>query len=184
MELIQSNQSERNTVLFHIHRYANIFSEFDARSLERRSFSIDFIDELNREIHTHEEPVSGITFIIPSEKRNEESEKIIKERLSAYLLKHISEVQAAKRSATMRSAQMMISGAILMSLITYIMSLESSARFPLTIIRALIEPASWFLLWEGINRYTSRMNELKLDIALHEKIAQNYTNIQFASEVK
>jgi hypothetical protein len=182
MEQTQAQQGRDDTVLFHIHRYANIFSEFDARSLERRSFSSDFIDELNKEIHTHEEPVSGITFVIPKEKRNEESEKIIKERLSTYLLKHISEVKAAKRSAMIRSAKMMISGALLMSLITYIMSLESSAHFPLTIIRALIEPASWFLLWEGINRYTSRMNELKLDIILHEKIAKNYTNIQFASE--
>ncbi|HXK37991.1 MAG TPA: hypothetical protein VJ579_02905 [Candidatus Paceibacterota bacterium] len=182
MEQTQSQRGNDDTILFHIHRYPNIFSEFDARPFSRRSLSSDFLEELHRQIHAHENPISGFTFVLPPEKRDAESEVIIKERLTAYLRKHISQVRTAKRAAMRHSAAMLLSGAVLMSLTTYIISLESASHFPYTIIRALIEPASWFLLWEGINRYTSRMNELKLDIALREKIAESYANIQFVSE--
>lgn len=176
-----SNENEA-MILFHLHRYANLFSEFDAREMTERTFSADFLEELHHQVDARDEPVAGITFVMPHSKRNENDEATIKTRIVAYFRRHIRQVQKARRFAILKSALMLISGAVLMTLVTYISSLEASKHFPFTAIRSLIEPASWFLMWEGMNHYTSRMNELKLDLNLYEKILKEHDNIRFVSE--
>lgn len=182
MKHLSQNDSNEATILLHIDKYSNIFSDFDARPLVERTLSIDFTEELRRQLYARDESISGITFILPGSERNHKDEEAIKERMIGYFKKHIHRIEAAKRYAILRTALMLLAGAIGMVLASYIVSFESVKKFPYSLIRVLIEPASWFLLWEGMNRYAAKMEELRPDMELYAKITKSHGNINFVSE--
>lgn len=164
-----------------IDRYEDIFSDFDARPLTERTLSADFIDELKRQLYARDAHIAGITFQIPQSKRNEADELAIRERILAYFKKRLHERTTAHTRVINRSSIMILCGVFGMALASYVSSHAQASSYPFAVLRVLLEPASWFLLWEGSNQRFFRIHEMTPELDLYTKIVKPHADIRFMS---
>lgn len=182
MEHKHQNSTEGAMVYINIDRYEDIFSDFDARPFSERTLSTDFTDEIRRQLYARNESILGINFKLPETIRNKKIEEEIQSRLISHFRKHVHQTQQARRYIIKRSIFMVLAGVIGMITTSYITTFEQVHRFPFSLFRVLLEPAAWFLLWEGANQYFSRMEEIRPDIELYAKISKEHADIHFSAK--
>lgn len=181
MEHAHQHDNHGDMILLRIDRYEDIFSDFDARPVAERTLSADFIEEIQRQLYMREETITGIIFQIPEAKRKHAEEEAIRERLISYFKKRLHQKQEAQKKIIHRGSLMILTGVVGSLGAAYLTSHEDVARFPYSFFRVLIEPAAWFLLWEGSNQRFFRANEFTPEIELITKISKAHADIRFAS---
>ncbi len=150
--------------------YDDIFSDFDPRTLDKRSLSDDFLFELKRATKENMTGVIEINFLIPAEQRKTDKETMIKKRLRDHFKKHhdsvLKEIEAVRNKGLV-----MITVGIILSILTaiFVYPYEGTNVF-FNIILVLIEPAAWFTVWEGANRVFSAWEDRRLDVEFYKKM--------------
>jgi len=156
--------------------YDDIFSDFDPRTLDKRSLSDDFLFELKRATKENMIGVIEINFLIPSEQRKTDKENMIKKRLRDHFKKHhdlvLREIGVAKNKGLI-----MIAVGIILSVLTaiFVYPYEGTNVF-FNVILVLIEPAAWFTIWEGANRVVSSWEDRRLDVDFYKKMIKSEVN--------
>jgi hypothetical protein len=171
--------SNSDEILLWIDSYDDIFSDFDSRPYYQRALSQDFIHEAKAA--SVDKPLVGtkMRFIIPANKRDPGSEKRIKHRLSEHFSKHFYMAKKEKRRVVNAGIMFLVFG--LMSMFSGAMiSLkfgDSGVFFYFLVI--LLEPAGWFLCWEGLNQLVFDTKHHTPDVDFYRKMAN--CEIHFSS---
>ncbi len=134
-----------------IQSYEELFSDFDPRSYSERALSEDFLAELKRASKDKPEDEVELTFLIPKQKRNNHYEETIKKRLQNHF-KHHYEILTHERSSINRQGWLFtILGIIVMFLAATLLHEDATTSIFLSFLIIVLEPAGWFLFWEGLN---------------------------------
>ncbi|MFA6065009.1 MAG: hypothetical protein WCW44_01685 [archaeon] len=153
--------------------YDDIFSDFDPRTLDKRSLSDDFLFELKRATKENMTGVIEINFLIPVEQRKTDKETMIKKRLRDHFKKHYDLVLKEIEKARNKGLVMIVIGVILSILTAIFVYPHEGANILFNVILVLIEPAAWFTVWEGANRIFGAWEDKKVDLDFYKKMTKS-----------
>lgn len=156
--------------------YDDIFSDFDPRPSSQRALSDDFLVEAKR---ASRETVSGIelNLLIPKSARKPGEESVIKKRLKDHFKKHYQMEREEKRNLRRFGARFVGIGIVIMFLATFIMFKFPDKSFLTNFLIILLEPAGWFLAWEGMSQMILEPRKHSEDLEFYKKMS--YCEINF-----
>src|SRR3989344_7897846 len=145
------NIEEKSEIRFAISGYDDLFSDFDARPISERGLSEDFLSEAKRAGAVKEGERLDFIFLVSKNKRDLKKESTIKDRLERHFKKHFDLSRSEKNKAIKQGIFFTILGAILMLLATFLFFKFKNESLLASFFTILLEPASWFLFWEGLD---------------------------------
>lgn len=163
---------------FWLDSYDDIYSDFDSRHYLKRRISDDFLFELRTEMKYKEQHAGDMILLLPVEKRDEVSEKIIAESLALLFTKRFQSYKDKCRKKLNNGILLFTTGVIIM-LFTSWLSLYSERSFPVIALKVLLEPAGWFLLWAALDFLYYDYVALKRERKFFEELSE--MNIHFKS---
>lgn len=149
--------------------YDDIFSDFDPRPYAERALSIDFLEEAERASKDKASGMLEINFLIPKDKRNEGKEMTIKKRLKEHFKKHL-QIFKKEKNKTIRNGIMFIGFGILFMILAVIILQQEAASITVNFLIVLLEPAGWFLFWEGLNMVIFESKKINPKLEFYEKM--------------
>lgn len=150
--------------------YDDIFSSFDPRPYSQRALSVDFLDESRRASRDKKEGVE-LKLLIPKYKRDVKQEGIIKRRLLEHFRRHHEMVKQETKGIMKTGLFFVVLGVILMFLATFVFfKYEKSAITSFFVI--LLEPASWFTFWEGLNHMIFESKRTRVELNFYRKMSK------------
>ena len=179
MKIKLSDSQETQEISLRLEQYDDIFSDFDMRPYSRRALSVDFLDEIRRASLDKKEDGIELLLFVPQANRSESHEATIRERLAAHFLKHFNLVLRDKRKTLRRGWFMVMLGVIFMIAATLIIFEDPADNMLLSFLVVFLEPAAWFLLWEGMDQVLFASKEIEPDLSFYRKMAANPQHIHF-----
>lgn len=151
--------------------YDDIFSDFDPRPYSQRTLSDDFLFEAKK---ASRDTKSGIElkFLIAKDLRNAEKEALINKRLHEHFKKHLLELQKEINGTIRQGMLFVLAGIIFMFIATFILiRFPEKNIFPAFLV-VLLDPAGWFLLWEGLDLIVFKSKQEIPDLKFYEKMSK------------
>jgi hypothetical protein len=144
---------EYEQISFALDDYNDLFSDFDNREYSKRALSDDFLNECKKASLDKKNQKLELLISLPSKERNVKKEEIISERLKGHFSKHYHILKSEKSKYIKNSIVMIFLGVLFSvanSLIHFYCDSKNIVGF--SILLGISEPASWFLIWEGMNK--------------------------------
>ena len=154
---------ETQEIALRLDHYEDIFSDFDSRHFSKRALSVDFLEELKR-ASRDKEGVIELILSVPARERSESHDQTIRERLRDHSKKHLQMLVREKRRVLWFGTGMLILGIVCMLLATRIIFEDPTDNFWLSFLVVFLEPAAWFLLWEGMAQIIFETKTFRHDI--------------------
>lgn len=163
------NMSEIGLILDH---YDDIFSDFDPRPYSVRALSDDFLFEAKKA--SRDKPMGSIElkFLVPQDHRNTKLENIIRKRLRQHFMKHVHMLRKEKRDIFHKGLLFVLFGTIVMFGAALLHFYSAEKSLPTSFLLIILEPAGWFLFWEGLHLIVFRSKRLTNDLRFYEKMEQ------------
>jgi hypothetical protein len=180
MNNTNQNNIETREIVIKLDHYDDIFSDFDMRSYDKRALSSDLLDELKRAAIGKDDEGIEMIFNVPKSERHEDNENIIRERLKAHFARHFDSLMKDKRKLLKGGIIMIILGVISMIAATLVLSKHSDALWSSFLI-IFLEPAAWFLLWEGADQLLFNSKNINQELDFYRKMADSRGHIDFRS---
>lgn len=139
-----------NEVKLWLDSYDDIYSDFDSRHYLKRRISEDFLYELRNELKITETEIKSIILLLPQNKRNTASEKIIAKGLAEYFKTQYTFHEKKCKDKLRQGILLFIIGFAIM-LLNSLFSFNYKESFLIIFLRILLEPAGWFLLWAAFD---------------------------------
>jgi hypothetical protein len=159
--------------------YDDMFSDFDPRPYSERSLSDDFLVEMKKAAFGRGKDSDELKFLLAPEVRDHKLEEVIKERLKAYFsAKHHRLIQE-KKKIIRQGVTFVGASIVLMFIATLIFTFVANKTFLINFLVILLEPAGWFLFWEGLARTIYKAEETNSEINFFHKMA--HCKISFIS---
>lgn len=181
METNKSFDQEKSVISLRLEQYDDIFSDFDIRPYTEKALSIDFIDEIKRA--SIDKINGGIDLILhlPSGKRDESMEGIIKERLAKHFHRHKKLLSQEKRGVLGLGLGMFFLGGLCMVAMMLILPFSEDKNTLLSFVLLLLNPVSVFLLWKGMEQILFNSKKINPDLNFYKKMANSSSKIEFNS---
>jgi hypothetical protein len=176
----QSNaDSETREISIRLEHYDDIFSDFDIRPYSQRALSIDFLDEIKRA--SSDKGESGVELILfsPEKQRDEHQETVIKERLAGHFKRHFDLLLIEKRRVLKLGISMVIMGVIAMIAATFVVYKDPTHSALLSFLVVFLEPAAWFMLWEGMDQIIFHSKNVNPELDFYRKMSNSHDNVHF-----
>lgn len=159
--------------------YEDIFSDFDIRPYSKRALSVDFLDEIKRA--SRDKTPGGVELVlhVPESARSESEENIIKERLGEHFKKHYKLLLKDKRRVLGLGIGMVVIGIFAMIAATYIVFEDPTHNVLLSFLVVFLEPAAWFLLWEGMDQVIFNSRNIQPELDFYRKMSDSCDRIFF-----
>ncbi|MBX7140496.1 MAG: hypothetical protein K1X63_05380 [Chitinophagales bacterium] len=158
--------------------YDDLYSDFDPRPYGKRLVSHDFINELKRNMHEISSGPVQLGLFIPEPARKREAESEIITSLQNYFFKNLNVAEHALRKLVQQGIWMGLIGIALLLIATY-MVYEAFPGFLATAVTVVLQPAGWFLVWNGLDNIFFESKELKNERSFLGKMQD--CSIQFRS---
>jgi len=177
----QTPSSETTQISLRLNTYEELFSGFDLRPYSSRALSADFLDEVRRA--SRDKHKGEIEFIlnIPKKGRSINREEEIKNRLSAHFEKHYHLLLEEKKKVMRRGISMILTGVLFMIAATLIVFDDPTKSILLSFLVVFLEPAAWFLLWEGMDQFLYDSSNLNPELGFYSKMAATNGHTHFRS---
>jgi len=148
------------------------------RTEDKRALSVDFLDEIKRAANDKSD--DGIEFILNvlQSERDENREAVITNRLFAHFMRHRDLLQKDKRKVLKRGIVMIVLGIISMIGATLVLS-QDSKELLASFLVIFLEPAAWFLLWEGSDQILFNSKEINPELDFYRKMSDSRGKIEF-----
>ncbi|OGI95536.1 hypothetical protein A2917_03225 [Candidatus Nomurabacteria bacterium RIFCSPLOWO2_01_FULL_42_17] len=172
---------EKPEIYLRLEHYSDIFSDFDIRPYSERALSIDFIDEIKRAASDKDGGGIELMLHIPEKQRDEAEEEIIKERLVAHFKRHYHLLAKEKQRVMKLGRSMVIMGIVFMVIATFVVFKDPSESLFLSFLVVFLEPAAWFLLWEGMDQIIFNSKNMNPDLNFYRKMSDTHKHIYFKS---
>jgi hypothetical protein len=137
-------------ISFWLDYYDDIYSDFDPRKYHKRRLSEDFVDEMKASIRYRQNHITDMILLLPPQQRNAEIEKEIVTSLKEQFSQRYQVFATAEKRILKRGVLLLLSGLAIMaadSLLTY----KGYGTYFTIALRILMEPASWFMVWTGLD---------------------------------
>jgi hypothetical protein len=159
--------------------YNDIFSDFDSRPYNKRATSSDFLEEAKRASMDKEDKIN-LQLFLPAEKRDVHNEKVIKDRLHEHFRRHHHMLQEEAKNIKKKGFYFVLAGIALMFMATLILFKYTDTQLITSFLVVFLEPAGWFLFWEGLNLILFESKRKHKDLMFYKKMSNS--TIQFFSE--
>ena len=169
---------EERRIKIGIDTYDDLFSDFDSRSYEERSFSDDFIAELKKVCQEKKESISELKLQLPSGIRNSSEEETISKRIHLHIKGSNAEFNSRQRRLRRRAVLFLIVGFSMM-ITASLISLVKNQLIVINILFVIVEPAGWFLVWTGFDLLFYSVRRFKTELEFYQKLSKS--KIQFES---
>ena len=156
---------------FLIEDYDYLFSDFDPRPYSDRALSDDFLDEARKGSDNKSAHNIQLKFLIPKKNRNAKDEEKIKERLKDHFNKHAEKSRKDYRRVMNHGIMFFALGTIIMFAAAYVLFKYPSQSLMENFILLMMEPAGWFLFWEGLDMIIFKSKDLKPNSVFYKKMA-------------
>ena len=182
MTQASSHFEETQAISLRLEKYTDIFSDFDIRPYSKRALSVDFLDEI-RGATSDKAYGEGIEIILnmPEKERNESHETIIKERIAGHFARHYKSLLKEKRRVLKLGISMVIFGIISMIAAAFIVFEDPARNLLLSFLVVFLEPAAWFLLWEGMDQIIFNSKKINPDLNFYKKMSDSRAHMHFKS---
>ncbi len=172
---------ETREIYVRLGKYDDIFSSFDMRPYSKRALSIDFLDDIKRAVSDMSDEGLELILHAPEKERNEAHEIVIKERLAAHFKRHYHLLLGDKRRVMKVGIEMFFLGVLCMIAATIVVFKDPAHSVGLSFLVVFLEPAAWFLLWEGMDQvvFTSQKNSSELNF--YRKMSNPLGKVYFKS---
>lgn len=177
-EVVREAMLQRGSITLDLDTYDDIFSDFDPRPYSNRAISEDFMRECRRAVRNKEGELT-MRLLLPAALRDMREEARIRHRLEKYFEKHREMKQEELNAVRARGWTWIGIGAACMALGAFLYTRESSGFFGLSgatflyhLILVAIEPASWFLVWEGLNTVLRGVRDHERELAFYRKMVR------------
>lgn len=162
-----------------ISSYNDLYSDFDSRNFSKRLVSEDFIHELKRNAKEVRGEIKRLWLHLPEQSRVPQIETEITGSLKSFLS---NQYQVTKDEIS----QLRKKG-VLMSLLGFLLLIAAAAvhyaddgSFLFSALRVIIEPAGWFLSWNGFDTLLYDVRSKRIPFIIFEKLKQS--DIIFVNE--
>lgn len=172
---------ETSEISLKLENYDDIFSDFDIRPYPRRSFSVDFLDEIRRAARDKDDSGIELLLHLPEKLRNKTDEEVIIERFLAHFKKHHHLLLKEKKRVKRLGRIMVFIGIICMLVAAFIKFQDPSKDFLMSFLLVLLEPAAWFLVWEGMNQIVFHSKNIDPELDFNQKMSHANGHIYFKS---
>jgi len=159
--------------------YNDLFSDFDPRPYSQRSLSDDFLLEMNKAIRNRNNDTFELKFLLSEKLRNHSKEQIIIKRLREHFTRHYHTLLKDKKKVIRRGIILVLIGILVMLLGGFIRTFFLDKHVMFNFIIILVEPAGWFLFWEGLNKTIYDNNKIKPNLDFYHKMSKS--KIKFIS---
>lgn len=170
---------ESSEIKFAINNYDDIFSDFDPRPILQKGFSEDFLEEARRASLVKDAEKIDFIFTIPKKERDLKKEAKISERLKKYFKKHYEILKKEKEKIVNQGTWFVITGILIMFAATFLIFTYENNTFITSFFTVLLEPAGWWLFWEGCQLIVFDAKTKNPNIEFHKRMAS--TTIRFVS---
>jgi len=151
--------------------YEDLFSDFDPRPYSKKALSEDFLSELKKASRDKKIGEFELNLMVPEAKRNLHDEAIIKARLMEHFGKHYIRIKKQiKYKIIKQGIFFTIIGLILMTVATFIEFTYAHKTFFSSLSIIIMQPAGWFLFWEGLNLAIFESKKSDTDLEFYEKM--------------
>lgn len=151
--------------------YNDIFSDFDPRHYSERALSEDFLVELKRASADKNEKFE-LLLLVPAGKRMHYDEVVIKRRMMEHFSRHYNLLHKEMHGIINRGLIVTVIGILLMFAATYLMFTYGEKTLLMSFAIVLLEPAGWFLFWEGLNQVIFESKKTTPDAKFYEKMSK------------
>ena len=175
------NQNSGHPLLKHaeinilLSSYNDIFSDFDPSAYSERTLSDDFIIQAKKISKNKSGKNMSLRLLLPANKRNEQDEKLIIERLNAFFRNIYKQLKSEIRKSNAKGLTLIVIGVILMIAASYI-SFIKPEKYHVHLLLVLFEPAGWFLLWFGLDHLVYSSKNTKRDLDFYLKMTNSEIN--------
>ena len=175
------DSKEPQEISLKLEQYDDIYSDFDIRPYSKRSLSTDFLNEIKRA--SLDKNVGGIKLVLyaPDKERNESLETTIIERLKEHFKKHHRLLIKEKWQVLRLGIGMMFLGIISMIAATLIVAKDPTDNLYMSFMVVFLEPAAWFLLWEGMDQVIFNSKTVFPELNFYRKMSNPFGQINFES---
>ncbi len=167
---------EESEISLILDNYDDIFSDFDPRPYSQRALSDDFLFEAKKAARSKASGGIELKFLVPAKLRNSKQEKIIKRRLRAHFNSHHQQQKDEMNRVIKYGLAFVFSGIMMMAITTYILvkfnydEMSKSMNLLTHFLIVLLEPAGWFMFWEGMNHAIFESRKTKPELDFYEKM--------------
>lgn len=175
------DSKEPQEISLRLELFDDIYSDFDIRPYSKRSLSTDFLNEIKRA--TLDKNNGGIKLVLyaPEKERNESLENTIRERLTEHFEKHHKLLIKEKWQVLRLGIGMMFLGIISMIAATLIVAKDPTDNLYMSFMVVFLEPAAWFLLWEGMDQVIFTSKNIYPDLNFYRKMSDSHGHVSFES---
>lgn len=171
--------SETQEISLKLEHYDDIFSDFDMRPHAKRALSVDFLDEIKRASKDKTEDGIELMLHVPVGGRDEVLEATILERLAAHFARHFGLLSKEKNKVMGLGIGMVVLGIICMVMATLIIFKDPADDMVLSFLVVFLEPAAWFLLWEGMDQIIFHSKNINPELEFYRKMANSHGHVSF-----
>lgn len=172
----QEEQSQKlqkmSTISLWLDGYDDIFSDFDQRPTEQRSLSDDFLYEAKKASKDKDSGNIELNLLLEKCKRNRYTENVIKRRLRQHFNKHFKMLQRDMDGIVRKGLLFVLFGIAIMFAASFVLFEFPEESFVTSFLIILLEPAGWFLFWEGMHMIIFDQKKLKPDLDFYEKMSK------------
>ncbi len=155
-----------------LNSYNDLFSDFDPSSYQERTLSDDFIIQAKQISKNKSGNNMSLRLLLPPNKRNDQDEGFILERLNAYFRNVYTQLKSEVRKANAKGLTLTLIGIIIMIVASYISYIKPD-KYHAHLLLVLFEPAGWFLLWVGLDHLVYSLKDTKRDLDFYLKMTKS-----------
>lgn len=151
--------------------YDDIYSDFDSRNYLKRRISTDFIEELQVALKNKKEEINDLVLLLPAEKRDPLTEPKISESLKSYF--HRQEIIFKQRfESSFKKGIFLLVVALFLMVVNSVISFKLQNSLLSSIIRIILEPSGWFLIWVSFDMLYYDLKELKVQKRFFQELSE------------
>lgn len=130
--------------------YDDLYSDFDSKRFSKRLVSEDFLHELKRNVKEVKGTISLLILHLPAEVRKPVAEREILQSLRSYFENQHAFLKTEVSRLFRKGIVMTFTGVLLLTIAAYVNFLAAKS-FPYSVVEVILEPAGWFLIWNGLD---------------------------------
>lgn len=166
----KKTKNESKEIILWLDNYEEIFSDFDPRPFRNRELSSDFISETKKLVQEiGEEKISNIKLLIPKKLKDPSVEKDIINRVNEYFRINFMIAKKERKKLNIDGIKFISIGSSLILLLHLYLDKFESLKF----VVLLLEPASWFSVWEGLHLMVFDSKDETPNFEFYEKIKES-----------
>jgi hypothetical protein len=176
---LHQNSLETQQISLKLEHYDDIFSDFDIRPYSKRALSVDFLDEIKRASTDKHDDGVELVLHVPETLHNETDETMIQKRLDGHFEKHYHLLLKEKRRVLGLGLTMVVLGIISMIIATLIIFRDPTHDVVLSFLVVFLEPAAWFLLWEGMDQIVFHSKNINPELNFYRTMHKSSGHLYF-----